>query len=423
MSTISLGAGRIHSGVRSGVSDFLADRGTSAIQVRQNQIFTAPAVPLSFRDPAEFLDFARPVTTDAVRFDTRTDEQLREAVFSEQTALERERALWEYADRHGSQAQELVFSFIRAEPDRAARAQALWLLQRTAGNEAADLLSNFFNDHDPEVADWSRVLSGELTGESVPSVYNRARVHEDRTFDQTLPLLISGYALVNAPEVGRMLVTLSPLWFDSILGRVMACTNTRTFMTDLVIEKALEDLHPDGSTHYEIFKFKGFSFRLTERVQEHHYESLTMRRFYPSGIVEEGDSVMIPVPLARIAGTETTGSLRYTVEGEGARADRIRDAGFVHTVRGRYFGWAAINLDAVLSTGRVAPGFVQLSNPTDPIAGPMTNTRLYGTFRGKIGDLTGDGVLDVNTTPCHGTEDGEHDLHCDGSRVEDPFAR
>lgn len=409
-------------------ADYAGNPGTSAIQVRQNRIFAAPSAPLGFKDPAEFLDFARPVTSDAIRFDMRTDAELRAAAFDEETPLERERALWEYADRHGAEAQDVVISFLRAETHRAARAQGLWLLQRTAGPAAADLLSNFYNDHDPEVADWSRVLAGEVSGQTVPSIYNRLVVHENRTFDQTLPLLISGYALVNVPGAGRMQVTLSPLWFDSILGRVMACTNQSTFMTDLVIEKALEELHADGSTHYEIFKFKGFSFRLTDRVQEHHYESLTMRRFYPSGIVEDGDSVLISVPLARIAGTETDGTptgttASYTVDGDGPRAERIRDGGFVRTVRGRYFGWAAINLDAVFSTGRVAPGFVQLANPTDPIAGPMTNTRLYGTFRGKIGDVTGDGILDVNTIPCHGTVDGEHDLHCDGSKVDDPFAR
>jgi hypothetical protein len=153
-----------------------------------------------------------------------------------------------------------------------------------------------------------------------------------------------------------------------------------------------------------------------------------MRRFYPSGTVEVGDPVMIPVPLSRIAGTETKTptaaptATGYFLEGDGERADRIRSKGFVRTVRGRYFGWAAINLENVLATGKVSAGDVQLSNPTDPIAGPMTNTRLYGTFRSKISDLDDDGYLDINTIKCHGTEDGELDLNCDGTKVDDPFA-
>lgn len=401
---------------------------STSIEIKHDRIIYAPpSTGLSFRDPAEFLDFARPIADSTIRFDSRTNDELGKAAFSETTAMQRERALWELADRQGAEALSTIRQFIDAEPDRAARRHALWLLQRSAGDAGATVLSNYFGDSDPEVADWSRTLAEELTGEQIAPIYRKVVVHENRAFDQTLPLVISGYALVNIPSVGRIVATLSPLWFDSILGRVMACTNTSTFMTDLVIEKCLLGLHPDNSPHYELFKFKGFSSPLSDRVFEHHYESLTMRRFYPSGTVEEGDPIMIPVPLSRIAGTETAAPntaspTGYFIEGDGERAERMRSAGFVRTVRGRYFGWAAINLSHVLATGNVVAGDVQLSNPTDPVAGPMTNTRLYGTFRGKISDLNDDGHLDLNTIECHGTVDGELDLHCDGSKVDDPYA-
>jgi hypothetical protein len=277
------------------------------------------------------------------------------------------------------------------------------------------------------VADWSRLLAEELTGEPVERLGRRAIVHEGRTFDQTLPLLIAGQTLVTVPNLGRIKVTLSPLWFEAVLGRVMACTRQETFLTDLVIEKALGGLHPDGSMHYETFLFKGISYQLAPNLFEHHYESVTTRPFYPSGTVEVGDSVPVAVPLARVAGTEiqpppdTTASAESWIVGDGPCAGRIARHGYVRSVRGRYFGWAAVNLHTVLATGTVPAGAVQLANPTDPVVGPMTNAVLFGTFRGKISDSTGDGLLDVNTIPCHGTVGGEHDLDCDGTRVADPY--
>lgn len=407
-------------------SKSVQDRRLSGIDVAHDRIYTHGGEPLSYTDPAEYLDFARPIAApDAARFDNRSDEVLAKAAFEEETALLREKALWELVDRQGAAAHEVVERFLDVEEHRGARAQALWLLQKTAVGETPGLMSKYFHDEDADVADWARLLTEELTGEPVERIWRDAVVHEDRTFDQTLPLLIAGHTLVTVPELGRIKVTLSPLWFEQILGRVMACTNRATFTNDLVIEKALNELHPDGSTHYEIFLFKGISYQLAPYMWEHHYESITSRPFYPSGTVEVGESVRVPVPLSRVAGTTIDPSTgvqnQWKVIGEGPRAEACRDEGIVRSVRGRYFGWASVNLATVLETNFVPPGSVQLSNPTHPVAGPMTNAVLYGTFRGKVSDHSQDGLLDVNTIPCHGTVDGEHDLHCDGTRVPDPF--
>ncbi|MEM7049210.1 MAG: HEAT repeat domain-containing protein [Acidobacteriota bacterium] len=405
-------------------------RASSAIAIRDERIYTAPTGRLSFTDPADYLDFARPFAApDAARFDNRSDQRLEEAAFSDATALLRERALWELVDRRGSEAHPVVERFLAEEEDRACRAHALWLLQKTADRDTTDRLAGYFSDDDPEVAEWSRLLVEELSGEAVdPGPQRDVIVHEDRTFDQTLPLLISGHTLITVPQLGRIKVTLSPLWFEQILGRVMACTNKATFDNTLVIEKALDNLHPDGTQHYEAFLFKGISYALVPgKLFEHHYESVQMRPFYPSGTVEVGKSIPVAVPLARVAGTTIdTGrgggdkDVRNCI-GDGERADRIREQGFVSSVRGRYSGWAAVNLETVLETNFVPPGAVQLSNPTHPEAGPMTNAVLFGTFRGKISDHTGDGLRDVNTIPSHCTLDGEHDLYADGTGVPDPF--
>lgn len=376
-----------------------------------------------YLDPAENLDFARHAVDPIGRFDIRPDAVLRDAAFSEPNAIDRERALWELADRGNGSASVTIQNFIRTESDRAARANALWLLARTSTNGTFRFLHSLFGDEDSEVADWARLLTEQFTNDPSGTVYKKANVREDRTFDQTLPLVIAGYVFVTVPQLGTVKAVLSPLWFESIMGRVMACTNAATVMRDLVVEKSLAGLHKDGSKHYEVFKFSGVSVQLAERVYQHHYQSLTARRFYHSGVVERGQSTSVPTTLDRVATTEFADASEYVIEGQGGdRLRRLKKESFVRSVYGRFSGWAAVHLDGYRTTGRISPGEVQLSSPTHPVAGPMTNARLFGTFRGKIADHDGDGQVDVNSIECHGTVNGEHDLRCDGSKADDPFA-
>jgi hypothetical protein len=382
-----------------------------------------PPAPARYHDPAEYLDFARPLAANFLPYDSRSQSRLEAAAFDSETALERERALWELADRAGASVLPVVRRFLGAEPERTPRQTALWLALKTAGPEALPLLEEFRGDADPEVADWARVLHADISGSAPERVYTTAHVEETGHFDQTVPLLISGHVVVTGLDVGPMRAVLSPLWFDSILGRVLASTNVKTFATDLTIEKELKGLHADGTPHYEIFPFRGISVEYEGNLVEHNYLSETIRAFYPSGIVEKGAAAGVPVSLARVAATALARQGEVEIQGDGERADRLRAAPmpFVQSVRGRFFGWAAANLEAILEAGIVGAGHVQLSNPTDPVAGPMTNAKLYGTFRGKSGDYTGAGRMTLNAIKCHGTPDGHVDLHADGTGMPDPF--
>ncbi|MFT7837016.1 hypothetical protein Q5530_12780 [Saccharothrix sp. BKS2] len=365
-----------------------------------------------FHDPVEHLDFARPMAENYLPYDSRSEAELRTAAFEEETALERERALWELADRQGAGALPAIQDYVDREPDGLARSGALWLGLKSAGAQSAGLLESHRDDDDPEVADWARVLYADATATAPNRVYGVAEVEETGNFDQTVPLIISGYTTVVFPELGAVRVVLSPKWFDSIMGRVLASTNVRNFQTDLTIEKMLEGLHDDGTPHYEIYPFRGFSVEYDKKYWEHNYLSQTLRDFYPSGIVEQGEAVQVPISLERIAFTELAPKGTAEILGQGERADRIRgaDFGFVQSVRGRYFGWAAVNLQAAVEAGRVTAGHVQLSNPTDPVSGPMTNAKLFGTFRGKSGDYLGKGHMTLNHVKCHGKADGTTDV-------------
>ncbi|WP_285731257.1 PBS lyase [Nocardiopsis sp. ATB16-24] len=372
-----------------------------------------PPNPARYNDPAEYIDFARPIAENYLPFDSRSNGELEEAAFGEKTALERERALWELADRASAQALPTIARFLAQESDSHARQGSLWLALKTAGKEAVHLLRGHRDDEDPEVADWARVLLTDATGRSEARVYTSARVEETGGFDQTVPLVISGSVIVDLPETGPVRAVLSPQWFESLLGRVLASTNVETIRTDLTIEKRIEGFNEDGSPHLEIYPFRGTSVPYGDRYLEHTYLSETLRPYFPSGIVGQGEAVDVPIALSRVAMTGFARRGEVDIQGSGVRADRLRAAEmpFVQSVRGRYFGWAAVNLEATMEAGRVEAGHVQLGNPTDPIAGERTNARLYGTFRGKSGDYTGEGrQMTLNTEKCHGSPDGRIDV-------------
>jgi hypothetical protein len=212
------------------------------------------------------------------------------------------------------------------------------------------------------------------------------------------------------------------------MGRVMACTCEETFDKELIIEKRISGYHPDGKDHYEIYKFRGLTFHPSPQVTHHIYESRSTHTFYPSGKVEDSsiqpfDDVEVilnrkaePVVVPPARPLVTTRS-RPTAPPRQKLPGRI-----VSSVRGKYMGFAFINLNRVLGNGMmIGPGEVQLSSVHHPVVGEMTNTFLWGTFKGKLSDLDDDGYLDVNTEPCHATLDGELDYGLEGRPSPDPF--
>jgi hypothetical protein len=368
-------------------------------------------------DPAERLEFSRLrglSVGNIARFDTRSDLLLRSTMIDHADALQRERAAWEFTDRKRLHALPELRDMLKREPDSHVRRGLLWLAQKNCGLRALQLFKEFLHDDDVEVREWAAMLLHESSGQQDTIRIERpVKRNPQNTFDQTLPLVIAGYARTLVPSLGWVQVTLSPKWFELILGRVLACTCESTFDTDLVIEKKLDKFHPDGSDHFEIFKFRGFSHALDQQTTHHQYESFTNHTFYPSGKVE--DLACDPVDdmyviLNRVAAT----SLAVDP------VDPSRTV--IQSVRGRYMGWAHINLGRMVANDmQLGPGEVQLCSLHHPTHGKLTNTFLYGSFKGKLSDLDGDGLLDVNTEPCHGNREGKLDYFVDGTLRADPF--
>lgn len=368
-------------------------------------------------DPAERLEFSRMRGFgDGVvsRFDKRHEAKLLDCMASHPLALERERAAWEFGDRRRIHAMPQLREMLLREPDTEVRRGLLWLVQKHGGLRAIAILRDFVGDSDVEVREWAQMLLMESERTPLPEVTSRpTKRRPGNPFDQTLPLVIAGYARTHVPTLGWVQVTLSPKWFEQILGRVMACTREDTFEKALVIEKRLKGFHPDQSDHYEIFKFRGFSHMLDARTMHHQYESFTSHTFYPSGLVEDTSKGAVDdmyVTLARVAATSRVADL----------SDPGREV--IHSVRGRYMGWAHVDLARIVAAGMsIGAGEAQLASLHHRAWGHLTNTFLFGSFKGKLSDVDGDGLLDVNTEICHGTAEGELDYFADGSGRGDPF--
>ncbi|MBV9773061.1 MAG: HEAT repeat domain-containing protein [Gemmatimonadetes bacterium] len=382
-------------------------------------------------------------------FDSRSDAELREVARSHPDPVERERALWEYGYRRKAEALPFLDDALRFEERPSVRWNLLWLGLKVGQEAAVPMMEAALADDDREVRDWARVFLRDAAGAELETEYTHAVYTPDGPFDQTLPLQIAGFALVNLPGLGPVRATLSPLWFERIMGRVLACTNQDTFMKDLTIEKLLEGYHPDGTDHYEIFPFSGISWRTSDEHTQHRYECFTTRRIYRSGRVEddsEGVIEGVPIILNRAAETSGVAINSFTLTslpGVGSssreifsparkslvglpitdpRGIKLLNGRVVRTVSGQFFGWGHTSVQSYARSGTVLPGTVQLVNPLHEATAGLVNTYLCGTFRGKLGDQDGDGVLDVNTVPCHGTPDGRLDYRADGSFAPDPFA-
>lgn len=363
------------------------------------------------QDPADHIEFSRHVSDRLLRFDGRTDAQLLDESYSNHSPMERERAIWEYAYRDLSSRGSEIAQFARREPDARVVVSALWLLQKSGSSKLVEELTFHAQGEDVEICDWSHLLLREVLGgrgdlgPSRPAMFDPSN-----RFDQTLPLMIAGHARTMAPGMGWVEATLSPLWFEHIVGRVMACTNRATFRSDLLIEKRLAGYYSNGSDHVETYPFRGFTFDVGEGITEHYYESQARHAFYPSGKV--GDCSIPPIGdvdviLARKAVPVVVPARQPIIPvRRGTTNSSVaipRD--YVESVRGRYMGTAFVNLERIIRNGMaIGPGEVQLSSIHHPIVGPMTNTFLFGSFKGKLSDLDGDGFLDINTEHC----DHEH---------------
>ncbi|HEX8363384.1 MAG TPA: HEAT repeat domain-containing protein [Longimicrobium sp.] len=361
-------------------------------------------------DPAAWgSDFGYALDRIAVRLDNRPSDELRYQALNHPDAAMREQALFEYADRNEADAIELLCQAVVSDTDREVRWDALWAIEKLGGVKAVRALKRFTRDADPEVAEWAKLFIGELqTGD--PAFDNRdSRFTEGRTFDETIYLLIHCDLYIRLDNTNHhwAKLSLAPQGLAKVYGQAHACPNVATRERQLVIAKTISGLHPDGSPHCDNYLFRGFTERSRNDRGNFFFESLVPRPFYHSG---RADDPSMGMSDARI------GFMRQGCWHLDSNF-KVRGGDAIRYVRGRFQGWGFVNLQNIAGKALedvLVPGNAILSTLHDPIAGPMTNAFISGTFKGKLNDWDGDGHIDLNSRDVYSTTEGELDTNQDG---------
>jgi hypothetical protein len=361
-------------------------------------------------DPAAWAsDFGYALDRVAIRLDNRTNAELREQALSHPDPVMREQALFEYADRDHADALELLAQAIRTDDNRELRWDALWAVEKLSGPEAVRTLRTFLADDDPEIAEWAKLFVSELQTGDPAFDAREGMFTPGRTFDETIYLLIHCDLYVRLDESNTHWgkISLAPQGLARIFGQAHACPNVSTRDRQLVIAKTISGLHADGSPHCDNYLFRGFTDRTRADRGNFFFESLVPRTFFKSG---RADDPSAGVRQANI------GFARYGTWHLEPRF-QVHEEPAIRYVRGRFQGWGYINLTRIAGKPLdevLTPGNGVLSTLHDPEVGPMTNAFILGTFKGKLNDWDGDGLIDLNSRDVYSTVDGEIDSDQDG---------
>jgi hypothetical protein len=175
----------------------------------------------------------------------------------------------------------------------------------------------------------------------------------------------------------------------------------------LVIAKTISGLHADQSLHIDNYLFRGFTERTREDRGNFYFESHVNRPFYISGRADDHSQGVKDSFIGFMREGCWYLDNKFKVHG----ADAIR------YVRGRFQGWGYTNLEELAGKSLdeiLKPGNGILSTLHDPVAGPLTNVFIAGTFKGKLNDWDGDGKIDLNSRDVYSTAEGELDTNMDG---------
>jgi len=361
-------------------------------------------------DPSAWAsDFGYALDRVAVRLDQRPSALLRHEALNHADPAMREQAFYEYADRDEEDAIELLSEVVRRDRDRQVRWDALWALEKLGGESAVDALRHFTTDDDPEIAEWAGLFVSELqTGD--PAFDNRScRFTPGRTFDETIFLLIHCDLYIRLDSSNQMWgkLSLAPQGLARVYGQAHACPNVATRERQLVIAKTITGLHADGTPHIDNYLFRGFTERTRPDRGNFFFESNVKRPFYISGVADD--------PQMGVRETD----IGFTRQGCWYldRRFQVQGADAIRYVRGRFQGWGYVNLARVAGKRLeeiLLPGNAILSTLHDPVAGPLTNAFIAGTFKGKLNDWDGDGNMDLNSCAVYSTTEGELDTDMDG---------
>jgi hypothetical protein len=365
-------------------------------------------------DPAELTsDFADHLNRIAVPLDARPDAHVEEEALSHTSVLIREQSLFEYAERKGEGAVDLLAEAAATDADRQVRWNSLWALQKIGTERAARAVRSRLADDDPDVAEWAKLFSSELESGRPAFDSRPAKFYKENTFDEVLYLNISVNVFVKLDPDGRNWgkLTLSPQGLARSYGQAHACPNIDTRDHTLIISKINNLIHDDGSPHVETFPFRGLTSKADKGFGSFRFEANVERPVFLSGKADDVSAGVASAPISVPRYGQWSLDPRIKIKGEPA----------IRYVRGRVNTWAYVNLERMQLSSMeeiLFPGNSILGTP-DFTDVPLANAYVSGTFKGKLTDWDGDGQVDINSIPVYATRDGLVDTNMDGV-ADDP---
>lgn len=381
-------------------------------------------------DPAEWTSLRTSLDRVAGRLDSRTDAQLVTAMSEAESPVLREQAIYEYADRLAADAVPALAAALAKEGDPRVRIDTLIAIAKQGGAEAGPILRRVFEgetvevptnperpprtavlvepDADAEVREWARILYEEAGLGDVGFEPRKVRSYPGRTFDQSIPLHIACNLYVKGPRGSWVKAVMSPLKIEQVFGNCHANPSVATREHQLVLTKRLRGFNADGSDHWEVFRFRG----LTERTDPHKanfaFVAHEERPFFLSGQINDTSEGVLAGDVSFLRVGQWRLDPNIPVQGDAA----------IRYVKGNFMSWGYVDLRQTADDD---------DGDGDPLdAGEMlravvydgdkvySNTLVAGTWKGKISDEDGDGVLDLNYPRQLVTRDGWLDLDADG---------
>ncbi len=341
-------------------------------------------------DPAEWTLFRAALEKVSDRLDTRADKELIRAMREAPTAVLREQAIFEYADRHRADATAVLSKLAADETDPRVRIDTLWALSKFGGKDAAPVIKAALADDNPEIREWAGIFHEELGLGDVGFPARQIQRYPDRLFDQSIPLHILCNIYVKMDDGSWVKGVLSPLKIEQVFGKCHANPRVATREHELILTKRMEDYYPDGSAHYETFRFKGLTERTDRMTANFAFIANEERPFFRSGQV--GD----------ISAGVLDGDVNFLRVGQWKLDENIPigDDYAIRYVKGNFMSWgyvaAAQLLDDDNRDGDPVDAGEMMRAVASDAGGYYCNAFVAGTWKGKIADENGDGILDLN---------------------------
>lgn len=318
--------------------------------------------------------------------------------------LDRDQALWNLVRRSERNYDGMFQTVAKSDGIPKMRRSASWALLKR-GNLSA-LRDSTSDTDDPNTIAWKAHLISEAQQDTSPFDTRPVRTNDTAQFDITMPLAVEGMVEFRDAAGQWHSMAVSDDARSALVGNMTACVNAATFATQMVIQKRIVNLMNLGFDFVESYPFRGLSRQTGPNSYSHYYESDWRHKYYPSG--RSGDesqgTIDVLTHLVRIAETDL-------------RIHERSQFPFPQSTRGVFWGPIAMNTGILHEEAFKLDGALQIVSQTDAQSAKFVNGWFYGSFRGILLDVDGDGVVELNGVEVFVNKEGHVLEQCPKSRV------